>query len=136
MCTWPSPDVVGLHCIRQRSGDAWSRGGSGYFKRCLVSAGLGCQEAENLSRALELYEQAAGRNDTEGATGLAWMHEHGEGSAERARKRHPGTAAVLAGRGGGTGSSSYAAAPSSVVLLAEAAAASRQHTWAQTSGLA
>ena len=28
---------------------------------------------------MELYEQAAGRNDTEGLTGLAWMYERGEG---------------------------------------------------------
>lgn len=40
---------------------------------------LGIPGGRNLSRALELYEQAAGRNDTEGITGLAWMHEHGEG---------------------------------------------------------
>ena len=29
---------------------------------------------------LELYQQAAGRNDTEGLMGLAWMHAHGQGS--------------------------------------------------------
>lgn len=39
----------------------------------------GITGGRNLSRALELYEEAAGRNDTEGLTALGWMHEHGEG---------------------------------------------------------
>ena len=45
----------------------------------------------NLSRALELYEQAAGRNDTEGMAGLAWMHERGEG----VRSGHANTTLAL-----------------------------------------
>ncbi|CAL5229959.1 g13388 [Coccomyxa viridis] len=52
---------------------------------------LGIPGGKNLSRALELYEQAAGRNDTEGTTGLAWMHEHGEGM----RSGHANTTLAL-----------------------------------------
>ena len=44
-----------------------------------------------MSRALELYEQAAGRNDTEAMAGLAWMHERGEG----VRSGHANTTLAL-----------------------------------------
>ena len=49
------------------------------YLRVALYGRLGMPGGRNLSRALDLYEQAAGRNDTEGVTGLAWMHEHGEG---------------------------------------------------------
>lgn len=91
------------------TGDNWTGNGSEY-SRCALCGRLGLSGGRNFSRALELYEQAAGRNDTEGMTGLAWMHEHGEGT----RSGHANTTLALQlywQAVEGAPGASYAAAP-------------------------